>query len=85
MMNSFRTVTRCIILRKKVFTPRLTVSFEHLSRQMSQFRKNWGANKEALWSEDGRKSSRSDPFDRSLRKEDESKKFGILYDYSHLS
>ena len=72
MMNSFRTLTRCIILRKKILSPRSAISFEHLSRQMgSHYRKHWGENKESLWSENGRNKN-SDDF---LRKEVESKKF----------
>lgn len=66
MMNSFRTLTRCIILRKKILSPRSAISFEHLSRQMgSHYRKHWGENKESLWSENGRNKN-SDDF---LRKE----------------
>ena len=66
-MNSFRTLTRCIILRKKILSPRLKISFENGLRQMgSQYRKNWGENKESLWSENGRKNSDPDGF---LRKE----------------
>ena len=78
MMNSFRTLTRCIILRKKIISPRSKISFEHESRQMSQFRKHWGENKESLWSENDRNSdynykyNNSDP-DGFLRKEVESK------------
>ena len=65
-MNSFRTLTRCIILRKKILSPRLKISFEHGLRQISsRNRKNWGENKESLWSENGRNS---DP-DGFLRKE----------------
>ena len=68
MMNSFRTLTRCIILRnKKILSPRSKISFENGLRQMgSQYRKNWGENKESLWSENGRKNSDPDGF---LRKE----------------
>jgi hypothetical protein len=64
MMNSFRTLTRCIILRKKILSPRSKIlSFEHGLRQMgSQYRKNWGENKESLWSENGRKNSDPDGF-----------------------
>ena len=66
-MNSFRTLTRCIILRKKILSPRSKISFENGLRQMgSQYRKNWGENKESLWSENGRKNSDPDGF---LRKE----------------
>ena len=67
MMNSFRTLTRCIILRnKKILSPRSKISFENGLRQMgSQYRKNWGENKESLWSDKGRNS---DP-DGFLRKD----------------
>ena len=64
MMNSSRTLTRCIILRKKIYSPRSKTSFEHGLRQMSQFRKHWGENKESLWSENDRNSDykyNSDP------------------------
>ena len=76
-MNSFRTLTRCIILRKKIFSPRSKISFEHGFRQMSQFRKHWGENKESLWSENDRNSDynykyNSDP-DGFLRKKVQSK------------
>ena len=62
MMNSSRTLTRCIILRKKISSPRSAKSLEHGLRQMSQFRKHWGENKESLWSENGRKNSDPDGF-----------------------
>ena len=77
-MNSCRTLTRCIILRKKIFSPRSAKSLGNGLRQMSQFRKHWGENKKSLWSENDRNSdynykyNNSDP-DGFLRKEVESK------------